>query len=891
VARALADRWHDVADSHAEQILETLPRTVLYLDDAARRAVGDTDTAAYPSVEACLARSAEGTSAASALAARLLEVDDPLEREGLSLIVPLLEGELRTRAVDAILSDDSPVGLRGWMDLANDNLLADRELFRIEQTLRDSTWMPQVVAAAELAPLLPDAGQRRALLACFTTAAPDELFLNDYYLAAMLLAVGRSLDDATRQKWLGVMHEPYRGHVARRLADAAAPAGVDDLLDVHPAGAQLRQYLDSLPGDEAAAFAADALDAVLDHYAGAGPPLEAVAPPEFEDAPPERPRRKRSIGDMPLADVPIGDEPAGADVPTSRGGPPDMEEPEAGSAEPAEPAPAPERIVQAAVLHEGLRRLTFVAGARNELICWIGPKDETDTRPKAGSDKPVREDAVPADGLDLDVVLTYEGQSQSARLFLPKDPRLRSADCIVPIDIPADEVHIIAELAFLHGGRAFEIVRIDAPVLEAGVEEREGKGLRIRTQVQRREDIELSDREHVDGVAVASDLGLSVFGPRGAGRYTLQHAAQAVAWLNKEMFSTEKSLVRRRAKNNAEPVLDVTDADTLALFRDLAIHGNKLYRELLHEGFRDPGEHIQIFNMEPTAYVPLEFIYDRGHPLEGAGFCDGWEAALAGDDPQCSVCKPAADLTAEERDAMPTICPLGFWSLQKVIERHDSLPQENGGNAALPVDGGAILPPITSSLFASSHRVAESDRAKTLGVLRESFAHADAVEDWDAWRQHIQQDAPGLIVALPHHSVSSAMDALEIGEDSVLLQDRLSELYVTRAPSGPGPVVVMFGCETHVQAEMGYVGFARDFARNRAAVVIGTLAKVLGRHAAPVAQSLVQELSRLEEPARLGIIMRRLRRRMLAHGYLMALCLVALGDGDWQLSPAAGRAH
>jgi hypothetical protein len=31
--------------------------------------------------------------------------------------------------------------------------------------------------------------------------------------------------------------------------------------------------------------------------------------------------------------------------------------------------------------------------------------------------------------------------------------------------------------------------------------------------------------------------------------------------------------------------------------------------------------------------------------------------------------------------------------------------------------------------------------------------------------------------------------------------------------------------------------------------------------------------------------MRRVRRRLLARGYLMALSLVALGDAEWRLTP------
>jgi hypothetical protein len=33
--------------------------------------------------------------------------------------------------------------------------------------------------------------------------------------------------------------------------------------------------------------------------------------------------------------------------------------------------------------------------------------------------------------------------------------------------------------------------------------------------------------------------------------------------------------------------------------------------------------------------------------------------------------------------------------------------------------------------------------------------------------------------------------------------------------------------------------------------------------------------------------MRRVRRRLLARGWLMALCLVAFGDAEWRVTPRA----
>ena len=85
---------------------------------------------------------------------------------------------------------------------------------------------------------------------------------------------------------------------------------------------------------------------------------------------------------------------------------------------------------------------------------------------------------------------------------------------------------------------------------------------------------------------------------------------------------------------------------------------------------------------------------------------------------------------------------------------------------------------------------------------------------------------------------------------------------------------------------MGYVQLARSFQQLRSSIVVGTLAEVLGRHAAPVARELVAQLIAVDDPdADFGTLMRRVRRRMLAKGYLMALCLVALGDAEWRLTP------
>ena len=72
------------------------------------------------------------------------------------------------------------------------------------------------------------------------------------------------------------------------------------------------------------------------------------------------------------------------------------------------------------------------------------------------------------------------------------------------------------------------------------------------------------------------------------------------------------------------------------------------------------------------------------------------------------------------------------------------------------------------------------------------------------------------------------------------------------------------------------------------ALVLGTQAQVLGRDASPLAGEIVSQLMEKNDgKSDLGVTLRRVRCRMFARGYLLALCLVALGDSAWQLAPSS----
>jgi len=589
----------------------------------------------------------------------------------------------------------------------------------------------------------------------------------------------------------------------------------------------------------------------------------------------------------------------------------------AAMAAPEELADVEKRAVNAHILHDGMRRNTFVVGADNVIRCWIGLPEIG-----AAADKAIQRVDIGPQGLLLTVQLVWrDGSGQdhtdSKPMLLPPDRTARSGDCDLHIHVPEGERYVSAEIMFRYRGRTFEAVRLEAFALAPDEVQGPQHEVRVRVQASRREVIELVDSQPVDAVFVFGDerafaaqdaaapapSSLRVFGGQGGSSFNLGDAKVAIKWLNETLFTTEKLVVRRQAAQDpangtgaagarAQDVLDADDPNVRVLLRDMARHGAGLYNHLLSQGFTDPGERIQVLNHEPSTYVPLEFVYDRGYPVSDAKLCaPGLEALRAGASacPVCSV--PAAD---DQRSDAPVICPFGFWSLRKIIER---LALGDAGQASSPGAGRRSLPVIDSVAFASSHLVPQDERRATQEVLQQSFGCLFVADDWTQWKKAMQAH-PSLLLLLPHHGIQAALDYLEIGDEQLaedlgkLSRGQIDRQYVNLDGRDPGPIVLLLGCQTAGETETGYVEMTQLIQQQHASIVLGTLAQILGRHAAPLARELVAELVAVEDAqADFGTIMRRVRRRMLGRGYLMALCLVALGDAEWRLTPRAPVGH
>jgi len=158
------------------------------------------------------------------------------------------------------------------------------------------------------------------------------------------------------------------------------------------------------------------------------------------------------------------------------------------------------------------------------------------------------------------------------------------------------------------------------------------------------------------------------------------------------------------------------------------------------------------------------------------------------------------------------------------------------------------------------------------------------VRDWAEWERAIAEDSPSLLLLLPHSQEDPAhpgISGLEIG-GVLLTRPELETSYVA-GPAAAAPVVLLLGCSTQL-SEVPFLNFVEAFKRERAALVIGTLATIRGRRAVAFVAELLAELKAAAGSERtFGEVFLATRRRLLAGGDGFALSLTAYGDVGWRL--------
>lgn len=528
----------------------------------------------------------------------------------------------------------------------------------------------------------------------------------------------------------------------------------------------------------------------------------------------------------------------------------------------------------------------YVVNEPVKLRVWIGPRRagvETAVSPFPDSQLPWNR---ARHRLQLVLHEPYQfAEPLLGELLLPHDGDSSRAEFVFAPKLASD---FRARLMVLHRGRVLQTVVLCADVLESALHLPSARG-RIHCEEESRLRGDWSDL----GSRRRFDLAM-VFNHALAGEPRLTGVAAQRAWATdlsgiEEPVREINDLISAVASKVADHGDGLDQGDNPSLLVQLARVGADLYSKLyldqlqqLTAGGLDVGSeavtHVQVVSTRSDALVPIEFFYDYRPPDDGARVCPQHQQALA--EGRCpDSCEGRAEPAAY-------VCPMGFWSLKKVIERHfysAAVGKPDGAELVVqaePTIQRERLQLRQGVLLAHSQEVSDEDVEPLLRLLNDAVGGAAGVaRDWNEWRQQVLA-GPGLLLAFPHNEGSKQNVRLEIG-GSFLPTLRLPPDYVRAQGAGP-PLVFLLGCDTAGTAE-DYANHVRYFRQAGAAAVVSTIATVFGPHAVTVGEKIVKKLLTAEGGELLGEIMRDAKREALRESVPMALCVVAFGDADWRL--------
>ncbi len=489
----------------------------------------------------------------------------------------------------------------------------------------------------------------------------------------------------------------------------------------------------------------------------------------------------------------------------------------------------------------------------------------------------------------LQVVVHEPGQFDAPMLREITLPRAGPSTEAEFVFTPRNSGIFDARISVLHRGRVLQTAR-----LRTRVRAKRGKrddGIALLDEAQVRPDwSDLGARRRFD-LAMVLNHGDADGLPR------LTAVAERRAWATSLEGLSEPLLQLNEALSDAaHSVADHADGldqgDNPQLLVRLARIGADLYSALcldqfveLAQGGFDPRDdaltHIQVVSARADAVVPIEFFYDYPPPAPDANkVCPGHRDAL-----KTGRCPSDC---AGRADAAAYVCPMGFWGLRKVVERHvysPALGKPGGAEVVIqsePAEGRDRLDLGRCAVLGFSLQVPQDARAPLRELLSPRFDATLEAATWTAWKETIGQRKPALLVAFPHNEGRRQDLRLEIDGD-FLPTLRLPREYV-RPEGAPPPLVFLLGCDVAGTAE-AFSNHIRYFRQAGAAAVISTTATVFGEHAVTVGSKILARLLRAggDEADQLGELILDARREAMLDSLPMALCIVAFGDADWRL--------
>jgi hypothetical protein len=491
----------------------------------------------------------------------------------------------------------------------------------------------------------------------------------------------------------------------------------------------------------------------------------------------------------------------------------------------------------------------------------------------------------PDDGRAHELVVVFweprlSPEPQIDRIELP--PRGPSSRCTFKLHTDARREPVEARITILHRNRVLQTGRLTAPVGSDGE-----PAFRLDA-VPRRLLNALDERLNFSLALVLNETEV------GGAAHVMEGDKSVVLDVDNDAIQKLVSAISQAISRITSKPADyegLRAEGSVKLLRTLAQKGASLRAHLTRHAIRsgrlEPPQLVQVVATRAGKTFPLEFIYQHQAPLPESKICPSAELALTAG--ACPATCPSHD---QSPDAMAnTICPLGFWGLRCAIERVAHVPEHNDlrGPFVLqmePVRKDNLLRPLAGTLVGATSKAnlavptAVSDMMLRIKAL---VPGASQVGTWEEWVATIAAEKPATLTLLVHQEQDENGTAtIDIGSQPYLLSDLVQKGHVIGPDSTAPPLVLLIGCETGL-AEIDYESFAVRFKDEGAAFVVSTIAQVLGRQAAPMAAEILEAIKGVQERTSFAVVMRDLRRRLLAGGSPMVLALSAYGDADWDV--------
>ncbi len=448
------------------------------------------------------------------------------------------------------------------------------------------------------------------------------------------------------------------------------------------------------------------------------------------------------------------------------------------------------------------------------------------------------------------VPMSPVGEPVRAELEVPRVGR--SANAVLPLDIPADATSVEARIVVLHRNRVLQTAVLAGQV---GAEATFKEHLVLWDDWSGLDDRPAFDRSFVMN---HDDSGTSMCASFAGGRFTTIASTEEIQGVAERIRGR---LVKAAAIRTGKP------EDLRSTFASLAVDGRRLHRLLQgYLGELDDPKRLQVVTARASWLLPLEFVYDRPASLD-ATLCTRWQERLE--------CGPACFADADDASV---VCPSVFWGMNRVIERYYVDATSEVGST-FRVGGSPTLKrprlEVTRAALAASRKV----RAPDVKATAKALGDVSPAKDWKTWAADLAGTKTDLLVLMPHTDPEA--DTLEVA-GALLAGGEIEDRYVTGGQDVM-PLVVLFGCDT-AGFERNPAGYASLFMQARAGACLSTFTMILGGHAARMCQALAALLGDEErEPVPMGELLAQLRRDLVRDGLLAGLSITAYGDSSWRV--------